>query len=168
MNSVMNSEERLNLQNMIKANDVEDKTELIRESRHSDKIKEDVKNFLFLKQKYPRLAKSNPSEFDQMCISKCQFIFTNYTDIFNKIKKEEIDLTILDNFLIVLKKIEEGKIDQHDGSYQIGKLLKEIYIDSALKKSEKLDKEHTKNNKTEKVSKPREISWSEFKNRKAK
>ena len=35
MDAKMNNEERLNLQKMIKANDVEDQTNLIRQTKHS-------------------------------------------------------------------------------------------------------------------------------------
>ena len=44
----------------------------------------------------------------------------------------------------------------------VGKVLKELYIDSALKKSENLDKKNTKT-KTEKVVKPEKITWKQFK-----
>ena len=49
-----------------------------------------------------------------MCLSKCSFLFNNYTDIFNKIKNDEIDLSILDRFLNVLKQIEDGNVDRAD------------------------------------------------------
>ena len=167
MNSILNEEERLNLQRMINANDVVDQTDKIRKTKHSYIIKEQVKEFVTLKKKYERLAKSNPNQFDQMCTSKCSFLFNNYTDIFNKIKKDEIDLTILDKFLTVLKNIEDGKVDQHEGSFMVGKLLKELYVDSALKKSDKLDAINKKNKKSEKKpSKPIEISWKEYKDMK--
>ena len=160
----MNEEERLNLQRMINANDVVDQTDKIRDTKHSSVIRQQVKDFVALKKKYSRLAKSNPDQYDQMCISKCEFLFNNYTDIYNKIKKDEIDLIILDKFLTVLKNIEDGNVDQHDGSFMVGKLLKELYIDSALKKSEKLDAAQKKNKKSEKKPpKPREISWKEYK-----
>ena len=38
-----------------------------------------------------------------------------------------------------LKRIEDGKIDQHEGSYEVGLLLKKLYIDSVLKQKEKDD-----------------------------
>lgn len=164
MEAEMNKEDRLNLQKMIKANDVEDQTELIRQTKHSALIKEQVHDLIALKAKYPRLTKSNPIEFEKMCLSKCGFLFNHYTDIFNKVNKDEIDLVILDKFLEVLKQIEDGKIDQHDGSFKIGKLLKELYVDSALKKTEKMDaqeKKHKKKNKPE--PKPKDISWKEYK-----
>ena len=164
MDAEMNNEERLNLQKMIKANDVEDQTDLIRQTKHSDTIRNDVKNLLALKAKYPRLAKTNPNEFEKMCLSKCGFLFNHYTDIFNKVNKDEIDLSILDKFLDVLKQIEDGKIDQHDGSFKVGKLLKELYVDSALKKTEKMDASNKKQKKNDKpVPKPRDISWHEYK-----
>lgn len=163
MDAEMNREERLNLQKMIKANDVEDQTGLIRETKHSDTIRSQVKELLALKAKYPRLAKTNPNEFEKMCLSKCGFLFNHYTDIFNKVNKEEIDLSILEKFLDVLKQIEDGKIDQHDGSFKVGKLLKELYVDSALKKTDKMDAKDKKKKKDKPVSKPREISWHEYK-----
>jgi hypothetical protein len=160
----MNDEERLKLKKMINVNDVVDQTDKIRNTKHSDLIREDVKNFMFLKNKYQRLAKSNPAEFDKMCLSKCTFLFNNYTDIYNKIKNNEIDLTILEKFLIVLKQIEDGNVDQHEGSYKIGQLLKNLYIDSALKHADKIDASENKNKKKEKAApKPREISWKEYK-----
>ena len=71
----------------------------------------------------------------------CSFLYTNYTDIYNKVKNDEIDLPLLNQFLNVLQRIENGEMDQHEGSYFVGKILKEIYIDSALKKADKLDKQ---------------------------
>ena len=156
----MNNVERLNLQKMINENDVKDETENIREKKHSSLIRDDVMRLVELKKKYFRLEKTNPGEFEKICITRCIFLFNNYTDIFNKIKKNEIDLSILTKFLDVLKLIEDKKIDQHEGSFKIGKYLKEMYIDSALKKSEKLDKKY--GNK-EKEVKPKNISWKQYK-----
>jgi hypothetical protein len=166
----MDNLDRLNLQKMLKTNDVQDCTESIRTNRHSSLIHKDVQELLDLKKKYFRLKNSNPNQFDAMCVSKCQFLFNNYTDIFNKVKKDEIDLNILENFLQILKKIEDRQIDQHEGSFLVGKLLKEIYIDSALKKSEKLDKQREGNSGASKklaINKPKKISYKDFKNMKS-
>ena len=135
----MNDDERLNLRKMIAANDTEDNTSKIRNLKHSELIRADVATLLKLKHDYARLVKSNPAQFDAICVSRCAFLFKHYTDIFNKIKKNEMDLTILMKFVSVLKLIEEGKIDQHEGSFEVGKLLKQIYVDSALRASEHLD-----------------------------
>ena len=158
----MNQEERLQLDKLIRVNEVVDNTEQIRTLQHSERIKSDILTLLKLKTEYQRLAKTNPSQFDTMCVNRCNFLFNNYTDIFNKVKKDEIDLQILFQFLHVLKQIEIGKLDQHTGSFEIGKLLKEIYIDSALKKAEHINKKHNKDDNIPK--KPtKNISWSQFK-----
>lgn len=156
----MNDLERLNLQKMIKENDVENNTTLIRSLKHSKLIHDDVDRLLKLKKDNSRLAKSSPELFDQMCVSKCNFLFNNYTDIFNKVKKDEIHLGILSQLINVLHNIEEGKLDQHEGSFEVGKLLKEIYIDSALKKADKLDQGIKKSEKKKPVKK---MSWKQFK-----
>ena len=44
--------------------------------------------------------------------------------------------------LSILKMIEDKKVDQHEGSVMFGKVLKELYIDSAIRHGENLDKEH--------------------------
>jgi hypothetical protein len=89
-------------------------------------------------------------------------VFTYYTDIYNKIRKDEIDLKILFNALDVLRDIENGKLDQHNGAYQFGVLLKKIYVDSALKKAEKLNAE-TGEKEPEYKGPQVNISWNQFK-----
>ena len=146
----MDERERLQLSKMIKANDVEDVTQSIREKKHSQLIKKDIQTMINIKEKYQRLAKSNPGSFDKMIESHCSFLFTNYTDIYNRLKKNELDLDIMSKFLYTLERIENNEIDQHEGAFAIGKLLKNIYIDSALKRSENLEKKHESSKKVAK------------------
>ena len=168
----MNPQERLQLDKLIRANDVADNTNQIRELKHSQPLKDDILTLIKLKHEYQRLAKSNPQQFDTICVSRCSFLFNNYTDIFNKVKKDEIDLNILFQLLHVLKLIEDGKLDQHEGSFEVGKILKSIYVDSALKRSENLDAEQAAKDKrgTTKAAKKtrpaiteKKLSWAEFK-----
>jgi hypothetical protein len=154
----MDDKARLQLQNMIKANNIEDQTGLIRELKHSDILKKDVQTLISLKQKFGEDEEA--LKLESMC--ECAFLFNYYTDIYNKIRKDEIDLGILNKFLNVLKQIEDGNLDQHEGSFVVGTLLKEMYIDSALKKADKLDKEHEGENEVIAVE-PVKISWKQFK-----
>ena len=155
----MDDNARLQLQKMLKANDVEDQTGLIRELKHSVLLRSDVTNLILLKSKY----KNDPEQLINESMSECSFLFTYYTDIYNKIRKDEIDLTILMNFLDVLKKIEDGELDQHEGSFEVGTLLKKLYVDSALKKADKINAELEKEKVVEKTVEPIEISWKQFK-----
>lgn len=161
----MNADDKINLQSILQQADVEETTDKIRNLKHSLKIKEDVTKMVELKQKYARLRSSNASQFESMCISQCNFLFTHYTNIYNKLYKDELDLEILANFVDVLKRIEEGEIDQHEGSYLIGQLLKKIYVDSAIRHADNVDKKNQKNKKvsSKPVIKPKKISWNEYK-----
>ena len=158
----MNPSEKLNLRNMIQSNDVVETTDLIREIKHSQKIRDEVKMLNHLKKNHSALMLNSPEEFDNICVNKCLFLFNHYTDIFNKVKKDELDLNILNEFLNVLKKIEDGKLDQHEGSFEVGKLLKKMYVDSALRKADKLNQSEEKKEVKE-VKEVRKISWSQFK-----
>ncbi len=152
----MDSNQRLQLQNMIKANNVEDQTSLIRNLKHSQIIRDEVNTMIVLKAKY----KGNDEKIHEETMNDCPFIFTYYTDIYNKVRKDEIDIGLLNKFLDVLKQIENGELDQHEGSFLIGNILKEIYIDSALKKADKLN---TPENATKPVSIKQALTYTEFK-----
>jgi len=134
----MNNDERLQLQRMISENNVSDQTDLIRELKHSHLLRKDVNKLIELKAEY--IEDLEKLKFEAMC--ECSFLHTYYYDIYNRILKDELDLSILYTFLDTLKKIEDGELDQHTASYEVGKLLKKIYVDSALRKAEKLEKEN--------------------------
>ena len=157
-NPVMDDNQRLQLQNMIKANNVEDQTELIRELKHSQILRNEINTMVKIKAKYG----DNADQIYSECAAECSFLFTYYTDIFNKVRKDEIDILILNKFLDVLRQIEDGKLDQHEGSFLVGALLKELYVDSAIRKAEKLD-EQNKEVKEEPKKPEVQISWKQFK-----
>lgn len=156
----MDPTQRLQLQNMIKTNNVEDQTDLMRNLKHSQIIRNEVNNMIVIKSKY----KGDTERIHAECINECNFLFTYYTDIYNKLRKDELEIGILNKFLDVLKQIEDGKLDQHEGSFVIGTILKELYVDSALKKADKL------NEKGEPKPEPKQavhnISYAAFKQKK--
>jgi len=154
----MDENQKLHLQKMIAVNNVEDTTELIRKLKHSHILRNDVNNLIMLKAKYIDDLETLHLE----AMVECTFLFTYYTDIYNKVKKDEIDLKILFKAFDVLRDIEDGIIDQHAGAYQFGMLLKEIYVDSALKKAEKLNAV-TNQVEPEYKGPQVEISWKQFK-----
>lgn len=142
------------LKEMVKSYDGEETTNNIREEKNSRKIYNDVQKILHLKSKYMRLKKSNFSQFRKMAISKCNFLFINFTNIFNRLLKDELDLKILFNMIQILEKIENNDIDQHEGSAMIGLILKKLYIDPIIKPKKKLKKPpNAKSN----------ISWNDYK-----
>ena len=152
----MDDKQRLQLQNMIKANNVEDQTDFIRNLKHSQIIRNEVNNMIMIKAKF----RGDDAKIHEECVNECNFLFTYYTDIYNKVRKDEIDIGILNKFLDVLKRIEDGELDQHEGSFLVGSILKELYVDSALKKAEKLNA--LEDDKPEPKKPEKNISYKEF------
>ena len=154
----IDDETRLNFDKMLKESGASDNTSKIRNLKHSDKIREQVTLMMEIKKKYPNLKRQTK---DKMIESKCMWLWKNYMNIYNKLKKDELNLSILHNFLNVLKQIENSELDQHEGSVKVGKILKELYVDSAVqqeKKREAKDKRKRKHNKHVK-----KLSWNEYK-----
>jgi len=154
---MMDDKQRLQLQNMIQANNVSDQTDFIRNLKHSQIIRNDVNNMILLKAQY----RGDNDKIHQECMCQCNFLFTYYTDIYNKIRKDEIDIGILNKFLDVLKRIEDGEMDQHEGAFYVGTILKELYVDSALKKADKLNELNEPEVKQREPEK--KISYKDFK-----
>ena len=156
----MDDSARLKLTQLIEENGVTDQTDLIRELKHSSIINREATLLNELIDMYSHLPYEDLRNLTMM---ECNFLFTYYTDIYNRILKREIDLAILNKFLTVLDRIERGEIGQHEGSYLVGQALKELYIDSALKKSEQLDKKYASTTSTEETPVELNITWKQFK-----
>ena len=158
----MDDQKRLNLQEMIKAYDADDNTAKIRQLKHSRLIRDDVETLVNLKKKYQRMATLEPKKYEKIIISHCNFLFTNYTNIFNRLMKNELNLNILRKFIDTLRDVEDGQLDQHEASVQIGEVLKLLYIDSALQREKKIDAADKE--RAPKYKKPvNSISWAKFK-----
>jgi hypothetical protein len=157
----MNKQENLDLKRLIDETQCGNNTENIRKLKHSVLIRNDIRTMENLKKTNSDLRKSNPDKFAEVCQQECNFLFNNYTDIFNKVLKDELDLLIMTKLLTVLKLIEDGKVDQHEGSVMVGKILKELYVDSALKRADNINKEY-ENEKVEPNS-GKKMSWRDFK-----
>lgn len=160
----LNDHERLNLKKLVTEMEGEDNTHNIRKVKHSVPMRNDIRTMDTLKNTHAELRRTKPDEFKTLCQSQCGFLYNNYTDIFNKMISDELDLTIMTKLLTVLKLIEDGKTDQHEGSVMVGKLLKELYVDSAVKRIDNLDKQHE--GERVEANGGKTISWRDFKNMK--
>ena len=172
--SKLTPEESLNLKKLISEYDAEDNTEHIRRVKHSIRIRDDIEVIERTKREKSELRKNSPDEFRELLQNQASFLFTNYTDIFNRILKDELNLDIMYKFLIILKMVEDGRCSQHEGSVAIGKLLKELYIDSAVRAADNLDQKYKEEKKqddsesheTREQREERNISWHHWRKRK--
>jgi hypothetical protein len=150
----MNDDDRLNLMRMVGQSECDDNTEEIRKLKHSNLIRKDLETFKELRRK-------SSAHSDDIYKSKCSFLYNNYTDIFNRLIKNELDLAIFERLLTSLRHIEDGSVDQHEGSVAVGTILKELYIDSALKRGNNLSE--TSDQPPVEYVESKNISWKQFK-----
>tara|TARA_B100000963_G_scaffold213928_1_gene186524 strand:- start:1770 stop:2270 length:501 start_codon:yes stop_codon:yes gene_type:complete len=155
----IDDETRLKFNELLKESDASDNTEKIRKLKHSSKIKEQVSIMMDIKRRYSRLDKNT---LDKMIDTQCNWLFTHYFNLFNKLKKDELDIQILGQFVNALKAVEDGNMDQHEASVRVGQILKKLYIDSALKKDKKEEAKRERQRKKKKNRK-NQLTWSQFK-----
>uniref|UniRef100_A0A6C0B8L2 Uncharacterized protein n=1 Tax=viral metagenome TaxID=1070528 RepID=A0A6C0B8L2_9ZZZZ len=153
--------ESIPLKSLIDESEYVNNTESIRKLKHSTKIRDDVRRLDTFKSQNNDLFKNNIERFLELAIEQAPFLYNNYMDLFHKMVKDELDLTIMTKLLIVLKMIEDGSVDQYKGSVMVGKVLKELYIDSAVKRGDNLDKEHEE--EKPKFIEGQSISWKQYK-----
>tara|TARA_Y100000389_G_C17333674_1_gene449471 strand:+ start:275 stop:745 length:471 start_codon:yes stop_codon:yes gene_type:complete len=152
----MDSEQEKVLNRLIKENDVQDNTETIKSLKHSSKIRKDVA----IIQNIKRQNRSKDFKtLDKEAIRKCSFLYTNYPNIYNKLLKDQIDIKVMYTFLDELAKIEGGEQNQHEASYNIGMLLKSLYVDKKIYNQN----EKTNNEKDKPKMRSNNISYAEFK-----
>ncbi len=161
--STLSPDERLNLQKMVNEMGSEDNTAHIRKVKHSIVLRDEIRKLDTFKQKNAEMQRTDKDKFIDLCKNETPFLYNNYTDIFNRLLKDELNLEIMTKLLIVLKLIEDGKVDQNEGSVMVGKVLKELYVDSALKQAEHLDSKSSAAEKPMPITSSNPISWKEYK-----
>lgn len=166
--SKITNQERLDLKKLLKESDAQDNTEYIRRVKHSVKIRDDIRKLDKLKKTEAVLYASDPERFTEVAKKLAPFLHENYADLFKKMIAEELDLAIMSRLLAVLKLIEDGKTDQHEGSVMVGKILKELYVDSTLKKCKKMDEAQDAEEVVESKMEGKPISWTQWRTKRDK
>jgi hypothetical protein len=159
----MNVSDKESLQKVLKGfeDSYEDNTDFIREEKRSARLRDDILQMERLKRGYQ--GDKTSQEFRDLCATECQYLFTNYSLIFNKQIKDVLDLRLMFRILEVLRKIEIGDINQEEGSVIVGKMFGDMYLDAAKREGELLDAE-----RGEVRPEPMEgkaLSWKQFKGR---
>jgi len=139
--------------------DYQDNTEYLREVKRSGILRDEVIKMERLKREYKGDRKSQ--EFTDLCQQECSFLFTNYTMIFNKMLKDVLDLKLMFYAIDTLRRIEDGEINQDEGSVRMGKLFADMYLDSAKREGDLLDEQYNKDKQPPVEGKA--LSWKQFK-----
>lgn len=160
----MTPEQQQMLQNTLDLHNIEDNTELIRTLKHSARLRAEVAKLVEMRERI-----SDPDQLHFEGVYECEFLHTYYTVIYNKVRKNEVDLGILDSLFCALEDIEEGRLDQHVASVKVGELLKKMYVDSAMRRAEKLDAVHEEETKANEYrsadAEKSTLTWKDYKAR---
>jgi hypothetical protein len=170
----LNPNERLDLKQLMRQNesDYKDNTDGIRRLKHSDLILADIRTMELLKKENAVMRENNPDEFSQLCQRKCSFLQNSYMDIYNRLYKDTLDVALMTEALATLKKIENGDINQHEGSVQMGQLFYKVFVSSAVQVKEDYERNELasasealaeSNKEDDSTNKGENIGWREFK-----
>lgn len=158
----MNPSERLDLKKLIDNNsDYKDNTEGIRKLKHSDLIQAEIMKMQFLKNRDAKIRTEHPKAFEEKCKRECSFLFNKYMEIFTPLLKDELDIGLMHQALATLKMIENGEIDQQEGSVMMGKILHRVFVESAMKGGKTID--DREGVVSEERNKGKQMSWTDFK-----
>jgi len=151
----------LNMKALMESDDYVNNTEKIREIKHSERILVYNGKISELKKTHHKMKIVEEEKYKYLCQTSCPFLYANYTDIFNKVVNDELDMNMLVNFVQTLKQIEEGSLDQYDASVKVGTILKEMYVDSAMRRGQKIDEKYAAD--ATKFVEPKSLSWKDYK-----
>jgi hypothetical protein len=152
---MLNESDKIQLQQMMDKHPVEDQTAKIRDLKYSQPLREAIELLVEMKDTHSTLLKEDKASFEDMYLKRNPFLFYHFFELYNMLLKETLDMTILNKILNVLSDIEDGKYTQQEGSYAVGMLLKEIYIDTKLKETRETVHSYVE---------PKPIRWNEYKN----
>jgi phosphoketolase len=85
----------------------------------------------------------------------------HHTDLLNRMIKDELDLPMFEKILDALESIENGNETQESASTNIGQMLADLYVNSALKQKQNSDE--TESNTTKTIPPVKNITWKEYK-----
>lgn len=153
----------LDMKALMESDDYINNTVRIRELKHSERILEEIGKLCELRKKHPNMRMIDEVGYTELCRNTTPFLFNHYTDIFNKVVKDELNMEMMVRFIFILKQIEDGILDQYDASVKVGTILREMYVDSAIRRGENLDKLHE--SEATQFVEPVKMSWSDFKNK---
>jgi hypothetical protein len=146
---------------LMESDDYVNNTDRIRELKHSESILADIGKLCEIKKTHFHMRMVEEDKYNHLCQTSAPFLFNNYTDIFNKVLKDELNMEMMVKFVFILKQIEDGIVDQYDASVKVGTILKDMYVDSAMRRGDNLDKAHAAEAPV--FAEPVKMSWKDYK-----
>lgn len=149
--------DNINLKSLINNNDYQDNTDYIRRCKNSQKLRKDTNHLKHLKLTH----QGTQEELREKACTECYHIFMHHTDLLNRMLKDELDMPMFEKILDALESIENGNETQESASTNIGQMLADLYVNSALKQKQNSDE--TESNTTKPIPPVKNITWKEYK-----
>ena len=149
--------DNINLKSLINNNDYQDNTDYIRRCKNSQKLRKDTNHLKHLKSTH----QGTQDELKEKVYIECSHLFMHHTDLLNRMIKDELDLPMFEKILDALESIENGNETQESASTNIGQMLADLYVNSALKQKQISDE--TESNTTKTIPPVKNITWKEYK-----
>lgn len=155
----MNDVQRSRLSELIKEHNVVDNTKSLRDAPKSGVLRRELKQLARLKRNHATL---DAARFDKMCREHCPVMHERYSDVLVRIKASNVDVGVMEHMIDALESIETGAADQHEASFEVGKLLKKKYIDRRIRSSTSAPSTSAPSTSAPSVDKSA-MSWAAFK-----
>ena len=124
---VMSDKDRINLKQLIAENGTVDYTNHIRSLKHSVPLFKELAALMRIMQDY-----EDTDKITELAIVQCPVLYSAYPDMYVKLIKKQFKFPMALKFVQVLKRIEDGTVSHHEASYEVGMVLRKMYVDSAI------------------------------------
>jgi hypothetical protein len=84
-----------------------------------------------LRNTYAQLKEDNPEEYLRVFQKECNYIYTKFPDVFDRVVKNDMNLDVFEKIVMILKLIEDGKVNQSEASALVGKLSQRLFFQPA-------------------------------------
>ena len=150
---------RQQLDNLMRDTDIVQSTDKIRELKHSASIRGDLDRLVALRRQHGR---ASAETFRRMALARCAFMHEHYADILFKLIKQEADIRLVYKFVDLLSAIEQGQLNQHEASFQVGTMLKKMHIDSVLRRDAAREEAEGRKKKGKGRKGPKKLSYQQW------
>lgn len=122
MSSAANSE--FCKQFLAKRNQVyEDHTDSIRSEAAAERLLADLETMHRLKLEHAKWAVRAPARFEKMIRKHCKFMLQHQKDVFKRLMKGDISVSMAKTLFTILHRIEKGELNQEQASEEVGRYL---------------------------------------------
>jgi hypothetical protein len=141
------------------AENYEDNTSGIREAKHSSPLLADIRRMAKLRTRHADLKEKSMDDYLVIFQRECKYIYTQFPDVFDRVVRNDMNLDVFEKIIMILKMIEDGKVNQSEASALVGKLSQKLFFQKEAVEAVA----NAANSSSAEPEPPRGMTWKEFK-----